>query len=65
METAQDFDNLPPLSCHLMHPGARELRAYAFGAPADIEQIDIWKLHPTNQGYLEAKGNRTWEPETA
>ncbi len=38
--------------------------AYAWGAPTTIEKVEIWKVKPTNQGYLEARENRIWEPDT-
>ncbi|MEO2019836.1 MAG: glycoside hydrolase family 32 protein [Fuerstiella sp.] len=38
--------------------------AYAWGAPTMIKTVEIWKIKPTNQGYLEARGNRIWEPDT-
>ena len=38
--------------------------AYAWGAPTTIKKVEIWKVKPTNQGYLEARGNRIWEPDT-
>ena len=39
--------------------------AYAWGAPTTIKNVEIWKLKPTNQGYLEARENRIWEPDVA
>ena len=47
----------------------KELRAYLFGrrertAPLTLRNVDIWKLRPTNQGFLEARENRIWEPDT-
>jgi beta-fructofuranosidase len=38
--------------------------AYSFGAPTTINKVEIWKVKPTNQGYLEARENRVWEPDT-
>ena len=38
--------------------------AYAWGAPTTIKKVEIWKVKPTNQGYLEARENRIWEPDT-
>jgi sucrose-6-phosphate hydrolase SacC (GH32 family) len=38
--------------------------AYTFGAPTTIEKVEIWRLRSTNQGYLEARKNRIWLPET-
>ena len=38
--------------------------AYSWGDPTTIKKIEIWKIKPTNQGYLEARQNRIWEPDT-
>lgn len=42
------------------------LKMYCFhgrkNIPAKIEKVEIWKLKPTNQGFLEAQNNRIWEP---
>lgn len=44
------------------------LKLYCFrgrgNTPAKIRKVQIWKLRPTNQGFLEAQGNRIWEPDT-
>jgi len=31
--------------------------------PTKIRRIAIWKLRPTNQGFLEARESRIWAPE--
>jgi beta-fructofuranosidase len=38
--------------------------AYAWGAPTTIKKVEIWKMKPTNQGYLKAQENPIWEPDT-
>ena len=38
--------------------------AYTFGSSTTIKEMRIWKIKPTNQGYLEAKQNRIWETDT-
>ena len=38
--------------------------AYSWGAPTTIRKIEIWNMKATNQGYLEARKNRIWEPAT-
>ncbi|MSU50075.1 MAG: hypothetical protein EXS37_13490 [Opitutus sp.] len=43
---------------------ASGLDVYAFGAPTMIKKVEIWKMKPTNQGYLEAQKHRIWEPDT-
>ena len=45
----------------------RELRGYSFGRGKDtgsmtIRKVEIWKLQPTNQGFLDARRSRKWEP---
>ncbi len=37
--------------------------AYTWGATTTIKKVEIWKMKPTNQGYLEARKNRIWEPK--
>ena len=57
-------DRQAMIAAHLDYQKATGLRAYTFGAPTTVKQVEIWKLKPTNQGYLEAQKNRVWEPET-
>lgn len=40
------------------------LDTYSFGAPTTIKKLEIWKMRPTNQGFLEALKSRIWEPDT-
>ena len=49
---------------HVDRPERTGLDAFTVGAPTTIRRIDIWKLRPTNQGFLEARSSRIWEPET-
>ena len=44
--------------------GKPDLNAFTVGAPMTIKKLEIWKLKPTNQGFLEAQKNHIWEPET-
>ncbi len=37
------------------------LYAYTYGAGTTIKELKIWKIKPTNQGFLEARQNRIWE----
>jgi len=43
------------------------LRAYSFHGwgshPNTIRKVEIWKLKPTNQGFLEARQSRIWAPD--
>ena len=48
--------------------GGDEIRAYLFGRrvdtpPIKLRRVEIWKLKPTNQGFLEARENRIWAPD--
>ena len=42
----------------------REVNALTVGAPTTIQRLETWPLQPTNAGYLHAKENRVWEPQT-
>jgi sucrose-6-phosphate hydrolase SacC (GH32 family) len=55
-------DRQAVVAAHLEGAGARGLDAFTVGAPTTIQQLDIWKLRPTNQGFLEARENRIWAP---
>jgi hypothetical protein len=57
-------DRQAAVGVHMDYDAAGGLDAYTFGAPTTIEKVEIWRLHPTNQGYYEARQNRIWEPET-
>ena len=61
------------LTVFMDYKGGKELRGYTFGqslanldwfGAITIKQITIWKLKPTNQGFLSAMKNRNWQPET-
>ncbi len=43
---------------------ANGLHVYTYGAPTTIRKVEIWKLRATNQGFLEARESRVWEPNT-
>jgi sucrose-6-phosphate hydrolase SacC (GH32 family) len=55
-------DRQAVVAAHLEGAGARGLDAFTVGAPTTIERLDIWRLRPTNQGFLEARENRIWAP---
>lgn len=42
----------------------REIRAFTVGAPTKIERLEMWPLQPTNEGHLQAKESRVWQPRT-
>ncbi len=50
------------LAVHMDYTGKTGLDGFSVGAPTTIRSLEIWKLKPTNQGFLEARENRIWEP---
>jgi sucrose-6-phosphate hydrolase SacC (GH32 family) len=40
------------------------LYGYTYGIGTIIQELKIWKIKPTNQGYFDAKQNRIWEVDT-
>jgi len=51
------------LAAHMDYTGpSTGLDAFTIGAPTAIKRIDIWKLKPTNQGFIEAQSKPIWEP---
>lgn len=44
--------------------GRPDLAAFTVGAPTTLKTVEIWKLEPTNQGFLEARQSRVWEPDS-
>lgn len=57
-------DRQAVLAAHLDYAGKPSLTAFTVGVSTTIEQIDIWRLKPTNQGFLDAQVSRIWEPKT-
>ena len=47
----------------MAYPTANCLGGYSFGAPTTIRSVEMWRIDPTNQGFLEAKKSRIWEPD--
>lgn len=43
----------------------RTLAAFSVGQPTQIESLEMWKLTPTNEGFLEARERPVWTPEEA
>ena len=56
----------PPghVASHADYRGKPDLDAFTVGAPTTIKKLEMWKLKPTNQGFLEAQKHRIWEPAT-
>lgn len=38
------------------------LSGFTVGAPTLLKSVEIWKLRPTNAGFLEARESRVWQP---
>lgn len=51
------------LAAHLDYSGKPGFDAFTVGAPTKIKTLEIWKLRPANQGFLDAQTNRIWEPD--
>lgn len=56
-------DRQAMVAAHMDYRGKTGFDAYSFGSSAAIKKIEIWKLNPTNQGFLAARQNRIWEPD--
>ena len=52
------------LTMHADHLHKRDLCAFSVGAPTVIKKVEVWQLHPTNQGFHEAQKNLIWQPKT-
>lgn len=52
------------LAAYMDYQSANGLYVYAYGDPLNIRQLKIWKMKATNQGFLEARENRIWAPDT-
>jgi sucrose-6-phosphate hydrolase SacC (GH32 family) len=57
-------DRQAMVAAHLDSSGTHGLDAFSVGATTTIKRLDMWKLKPTNQGFLDAQGNRAWDPLT-
>jgi len=53
------------LGAHMKYEMNKGLYGYTYGNSTTIREITMWKLKPTNQGFMEAKQNRIWEVETS
>ncbi len=45
------------------YAGNTGLDAFTVGATTKLTRLELWKLKPTHQGFLEAQRTRTWEPD--
>jgi sucrose-6-phosphate hydrolase SacC (GH32 family) len=51
------------LAAHMDYAGKTGLDAFTVGATTELKSLELWKLKPTNQGFLEAQNDRSWEPD--
>lgn len=51
------------VTAHMNYQEAKGVNGYTFGSPTTVRKIEIWRLKSTNQGFLEARESRIWEPE--
>ncbi len=49
------------ITADLENAGRPGVDAFTVGAPTLIKTLEIWKIKPTNQGFLDAQTNRVWE----
>jgi sucrose-6-phosphate hydrolase SacC (GH32 family) len=52
-------------TAHMDYAAADGVYAYAFGATTTIRSTEIWRLHPTNSGFLQARQDPVWVPDEA
>lgn len=59
-------DRQAVVSAYMDHDEANEVIGYTFGPATTmtIREVRIWRLRSANQGYIEARANRVWEPKT-
>jgi len=57
-------DRQAAVAAYMDYTSAKGLYFYTYGDPTTIEQIDIWQMKATNQGFFQARENRIWEPDT-
>ncbi len=56
-------DRQAMIAAHMDYRGKHGLNAYSFGDATRIKTLQMWKLKPTNEGFLEARRNPIWEPD--
>ena len=42
--------------------GKPDVTAFSVGGPTAFASVEAWALEPTNQGFLEARKSKVWEP---
>jgi len=58
-------DRQAVVSSRKVYEGETTLSAFTVGTPTTLRSVEIWKLRPTNQGFVEARARRIWEPDTS
>ncbi len=51
------------LAAHLDCAGKTGLDAFTVETPTVLRSLEIWRLKPANQGFLEAQNSRIWKPD--
>ena len=57
-------DRQAAVATFLDYRTANQIRAYTYGAATTFRRVEVWKLRSTNQGLLEARESRVWEPDS-
>jgi beta-fructofuranosidase len=57
-------DRQAVVASHADYSGKQDLNAFTIGEPTTIRKLEIWKIRPTNQGFLEAQKNHNYETDT-
>jgi len=56
-------DRQAVLAAHLDYSRDPSLAAFTVGAPTTIKNLEMWRLRPTNQGFLDAQAKPIWQPD--
>lgn len=54
-------DRQAVVGSHMDYKENKGLFGYTYGSSTELDQIKIWKLKPTNRGFLKAQKNKIWE----
>ena len=52
------------VAAHFDWQSNRGIDAYTYGTTTTFKKFEVWPLRSANQGYVEARENRVWEPDT-
>jgi sucrose-6-phosphate hydrolase SacC (GH32 family) len=55
-------DRQAVVGVHEGYCDAQGLYAYTYGAATILQEVDVWRIRPTNEGFIEARENRIWAP---